>query len=139
MGIIENCSTDEVKLIPVVYADDTLVILAGEDVQAVVDAVGRLLDNLAQHLPALGLNISEEKSVLLGDKTFVERYDHIRGIKVRPAIGYLGMRLTLGGSWLPHFEEAVARARREIEMCRRLVGKEGCSTLSPRGPSSEDG
>ncbi|KAF4686238.1 hypothetical protein FOZ60_005477 [Perkinsus olseni] len=31
--------------------------------------------------PALGLNISEEKSVLLGDKAFIERYDCVRGIK----------------------------------------------------------
>ncbi|KAF4649899.1 hypothetical protein FOZ61_000842 [Perkinsus olseni] len=133
MGIIESCSTDDVRLIPIVYADDTLVILSGDNDQAVVEAVGRLLDTLAEQLPALGLNISEEKSVLLGDKAFIERYDCVRGIKVRPAIGYLGMRLTLGGSWLPHFEEAVARARREIEMCRRLVGKDGCSALSPKG------
>ncbi|KAF4686601.1 hypothetical protein FOZ60_005029 [Perkinsus olseni] len=48
---------------------------------AVVEAVGRLLDALAEQLPALGLNISEEKSVLLGDKAFIERYDCVRGIK----------------------------------------------------------
>ncbi|KAF4648699.1 hypothetical protein FOL47_002909 [Perkinsus chesapeaki] len=43
------------------------------------------------------------------------------------------MKVSIDGGWVPHFEEALSRARREIEMCRRLVARDGCPCLSHKG------
>ncbi|KAF4659237.1 hypothetical protein FOL47_007681 [Perkinsus chesapeaki] len=65
MEIIEGCSSSTVMMYPVVYADDTIVIITGDSYESVLDAIGSLMDALAMLLPDLGLDISEEKSILL--------------------------------------------------------------------------
>ncbi|KAF4647288.1 hypothetical protein FOL47_004820, partial [Perkinsus chesapeaki] len=74
------------------------------------------------------LSMAREKSVILSR----DLSDSCCGIPVKAAIPFLGIRLSFDGKWTPHVEEAIRKARVEIESFRRLISTEGCVRITPK-------
>lgn len=122
----------------VCYADDTLIIVGGEDMEEVVDRAEIITNVISRKLRWMGLQIAGEKTVAIKFRRVRGRRGRVSTsivvedtrIKVGVNINYLGIRVRDDWFIRDHMEEVVGRAERVADSLSRIM-------LNKKGPTEK--